>query len=65
MPGKCANRPCGYWAGLFRLADHTPGKWKVGGNFFVQCDYSDRMRIGKGRAIPVYFVDAVREGAFR
>jgi hypothetical protein len=39
--------------------------WGVVGHFFVQCDYSDRMGIGKGRALPVYFVDAVREGAFR
>jgi hypothetical protein len=39
--------------------------WKVVWGFFVQCDYSDRMEIGKSRALPVYFVDAVREGAFR
>ena len=49
----------------FLIADDTPGMWKVVGNFFVQRAYSVRIGIGKGRALPVYFVDAVREGASR
>jgi hypothetical protein len=62
------NSPCtGKQEGTnyFLLADETPGMWKVVGHFFAPCEYSDRMGIGKGRALPVYFVDAVREGAFR
>ena len=49
----------------FRFADNTPGMWKVIGHFYVQRDYSVRMGIGKGRVLPGYFVDAVREGASR
>jgi hypothetical protein len=46
----------------FRVADDPPGMWKVTGHFYVQRDRSVRMGIGKGRALPGYFVDAVGEG---
>ena len=35
------------------------------GHFYVRRDYSVRMGIGKGRALPGNFVDAVCEGAPR
>jgi len=53
------------YPGALRFADNTPGMWKVIGHFYVQRDYSVRMGIGKGRVLPGYFVDAVREGASR
>jgi hypothetical protein len=49
----------------FWIADDTPGMWKVIRHFYVQRDYSVRMGIGKGRVLPGYLVDAVREGASR
>ena len=49
----------------FLFVDDTPGMWKVIGHFYVQRDYSVRMGIGKGRALPGYLVDAVREGVSR
>jgi hypothetical protein len=61
---RCADEQLSY-EDNFRVADDTPGMWKVIGHFYVKCDYSVRMGIKKGRVLPGYAADAVRQGASR